>query len=66
VTVEGERDVLGISWQDSEGATFWLGVLNDLHQRGAADMLTACVGGLTGVPGGDRRPAPSRHNREAA
>jgi putative transposase len=49
-SVEGEREVLGIWWQDSEGAKFWLAVLNDLHQRGVADVLVACVDGLTGFP----------------
>jgi putative transposase len=37
VTVEGDREVLGIWWQESEGAKFWLAVLNDLHQRGVKD-----------------------------
>ena len=50
VSVEGEREVLGIWWQESEGAKFWLAVLNDLHQRGVADVLIACVDGLTGFP----------------
>jgi putative transposase len=50
VTVEGERDVLGLWWQDTEGAKFWLAVLNDLHQRGVADVLIACVDGLAGFP----------------
>jgi putative transposase len=50
VTVEGERDVLGIWWQETEGAKFWLAVLNDLHRRGVADVLVACVDGLKGFP----------------
>jgi putative transposase len=50
VTLEGEREVLGIWWQESEGAKFWLAVLNDLHQRGVADVLIACVDGLAGFP----------------
>ena len=50
VTVEGDREVLGIWWQETEGAKFWLAVLNDLHQRGVADVLIACVDGLTGFP----------------
>src|SRR3954452_6293536 len=49
-SVEGEREVLGIWWQDSEGAKFWLAVLNDLHQRGVQDVLVACVDGLAGFP----------------
>jgi putative transposase len=43
VTVEGDREVLGIWWQETEGAKFWLAVLNDLHQRGTQDVLIACV-----------------------
>jgi putative transposase len=50
VSVEGEREVLGIWWQETEGAKFWLAVLNDLHQRGVADVLIACVDGLAGFP----------------
>jgi putative transposase len=50
VTVEGDREVLGIWWQESEGAKFWLAVLNDLHQRGIQDVLVCCVDGLTGFP----------------
>jgi putative transposase len=50
VTVDGDREALGIWWQDSEGAKFWLAVLNDLRQRGVGDVLIACVDGLTGLP----------------
>jgi putative transposase len=49
-TVEGEREVLGIWWQETEGAKFWLAVLNDLNQRGVEDVLVSCVDGLTGFP----------------
>ena len=50
VTLEGERELLGLWWQETEGAKFWLAVLNDLHQRGVKDILIACVDGLTGFP----------------
>src|SRR4051795_2468189 len=50
VTVEGDREVLGIWWQETEGAKFWLAVLNDLAQRGVGDILVCCVDGLTGFP----------------
>jgi putative transposase len=50
VTVDGDREALGIWWQDTEGSKFWLAVLNDLHQRGVSDVLIACVDGLTGFP----------------
>jgi putative transposase len=50
VTCDGEREVLGIWWQDTEGAKFWLAVLNDLRRRGVADVLISCVDGLKGFP----------------
>ena len=49
-TVEGDREVLGIWWQETEGAKFWLAVLNDLKRRGVEDVLIACVDGLAGFP----------------
>jgi putative transposase len=50
VTCDGDREVLGIWWQDTEGAKFWLAVLNDLRRRGVCDVLIACVDGLKGFP----------------
>ena len=50
VNMEGEREVLGMWFQDTEGAKFWMVVLNDLKQRGVQDILIACVDGLKGFP----------------
>src|SRR5437667_7877264 len=50
VTVEGERDVLGMGFQETEGAKFWMQVLSELEQRGVADILLCCVDGLKGFP----------------
>src|SRR5579859_3774649 len=50
VTVEGERDVLGMWFQQTEGAKFWMQVLTDLKQRGVRDVLICCVDGLKGFP----------------
>jgi putative transposase len=50
VNLEGERDVLGLWFQSSEGAKFWLHVLNELKQRGVRDVLVCCVDGLKGFP----------------
>jgi len=50
VTIDGDREVLGIWWQETEGSKFWLAVLNDLAHRGVADILVCCVDGLTGFP----------------
>jgi putative transposase len=50
VTLEGERGVLGMWFQETEGAKFWMQVLTDLKQRGVQDILICCVDGLTGFP----------------
>jgi putative transposase len=50
VTVEGERDVLGMWFQETEGAKFWMQVLSELKQRGVSDILLCCVDGLKGFP----------------
>jgi putative transposase len=50
VTVEGERDVLGMWFQQTEGAKFWMEVLSELKQRGVQDILICCVDGLKGFP----------------
>jgi putative transposase len=50
VNLEGERDVLGLWFQSSEGAKFWLAVLNELKQRGVRDVLVCCIDGLKGFP----------------
>ena len=45
---EGKKDVLGFYTCESEGASFWLGVLNDLKARGVQDILIVCIDGLKG------------------
>ena len=50
VGMSGHKDVLGFWFCESEGAKFWLGVLNDLKNRGVRDILIACVDGLKGFP----------------
>jgi putative transposase len=50
VTVEGDRDVLGMWFQETEAAKFWMQVLSDLKQRGVQDILICCVDGLKGFP----------------
>jgi putative transposase len=50
VTLEGERDVLGMWFQETEGAKFWMQVLSDLKHRGVQDILICCVDGLKGFP----------------
>lgn len=48
VTVEGQKEVIGIYFGDSEAATFWRSVLNDLKMRGVKDVCIACIDNLKG------------------
>ena len=50
INVEGDKELLGMWLAESEGAKFWLGVMNELRNRGVKDMFIACVDGLTGFP----------------
>jgi putative transposase len=50
VTLEGERDCLGLWVEKSEGARFWTSVLTDLRNRGVKDVFFVCTDGLTGFP----------------
>ena len=51
ITLEGDRDVLGLWFQETEGAKFWMQVLSELKQRGVSDILICCVDGLKGDRG---------------
>ncbi len=50
VTMEGQKELLGMWMSENEGAKFWLGVLTELQNRGVKDILIACVDGLKGFP----------------
>lgn len=50
ITAEGDKEVLGLWIEQTEGAKFWLKVMNELKTRGVADILVAVVDGLKGFP----------------
>ncbi len=50
VTMEGQKELLGMWIAQSEGAKFWLGVITELKNRGIKDIFIACVDGLKGFP----------------
>jgi putative transposase len=50
VNFDGQRDVLGMWMEQTEGARFWLSVLTDLRNRGLQDIFFVCCDGLTGFP----------------
>jgi putative transposase len=51
VTVDGERDILGLWAGDGgEGAKYWGRVLTEIKNRGVADCCILVCDGLTGLP----------------
>lgn len=48
VTVDGQRDILGLYLNESEGARQWGLILEDLNRRGVDDVIFFSVDGLTG------------------
>ncbi|SHH74854.1 Transposase (or an inactivated derivative) [Caloranaerobacter azorensis DSM 13643] len=49
INLEGFKDILGIWIGESESSKFWLGILNELKNRGVKDILIFSVDGLTGL-----------------
>jgi putative transposase len=50
VRPDGTKEALGLWIEQTEGAKFWLRVMNELKNRGANDILIAVVDGLKGFP----------------
>jgi putative transposase len=50
VDLDGKKEVLGIWVEHTEGARFWLRVMNDLKARGIEDVLIVACDGLAGLP----------------
>ncbi len=50
INITGKKEVLGLWMAESEGAKFWLQVVNELKNRGVEDIFIACMDGLKGFP----------------
>lgn len=48
IDVEGQRDILGIYVSQSESASQWGIILEDLQKRGLEDIFIVCIDGLSG------------------
>lgn len=58
ILCDGTRDVLGLWIKQTEGAMFWLWVVNDLKLLGVQVILIVAVDGLKGLPERSTRPPP--------
>jgi putative transposase len=50
VLPDGNREILGLWIEQTEGAKFWMKVFSDLKTRGCQDILIAVTDGLKGLP----------------
>ncbi len=50
ITMNCEKEVLGLWLAQTESAKFWLQVVTELRNRGVQDIFIACVDGLNGFP----------------
>lgn len=50
ISMQGEKEILGLWIAQTEGAKFWLQVVTELKNRGVQDIFIACVDGLKGFP----------------
>jgi transposase-like protein len=50
IRLDGQKEVLGMWIERNEGSKFWMGILNELKNRGVQDILIAAVDGLSGFP----------------
>lgn len=49
LTEDGMKDVLTLQIGENESSKYWLGVLNELKNRGVEDVMIICADGLTGI-----------------
>ena len=49
VNEDGKKEVLSIEIGDNENSKYWLGVFNNLRNRGVKDILILCADGLSGM-----------------
>lgn len=50
ITCAGDKEILGLWIEQTEGAKFWLKVMNEVKARGTEDLMIAVVDGLQGFP----------------
>jgi transposase-like protein len=50
INMDGEKSVLGLWTNNTEGAKFWMSVLTNLKTRGMKDAFIVCTDGLKGFP----------------
>ena len=63
---QGYKDVLGIWINETESAKFWMGILNELKNRGVDEILIACIDGLRGFTDAVKAIYPDARSADGA
>lgn len=58
IDLDGQKDILGMWIGEAESSKFWLGIMNEIRNRGVRDILIASVDGLNGFPDAIRAVYP--------
>ena len=49
INCDGCKDVIGLYVGENENSKYWLGILNELKNRGVKDIMILCADGLSGL-----------------
>lgn len=49
IDMDGIKEVISLQIGENESSKYWLGVLNELKNRGVEDIMIICADGLTGI-----------------
>ena len=66
INMQGEKELLGLWGQATEGAKAWMSMLTGLKNRGVNDILIACVDGLKGFEEAINAPIHTRKCNNAS
>lgn len=49
LTLDGRKDVISLQVGENESSKYWLGIMNELKNRGVKDVMIICADGLSGI-----------------
>lgn len=49
ITLDGRKDVISLQVGENESSKYWLGIMNELKNRGVKDVMIICADGLSGI-----------------
>lgn len=49
INADGKKEVISLQIGENESSKYWLGILNELKNRGVEDIMVICADGLAGI-----------------